>query len=307
MNLSPEISTKILWLFPYLTDVIELSGAKNLKEALRDDLTEQELEELVTSFDVVGDIAIIKIPDLLLGKKERIGEALMEVHGNVDTVLRQVGPVNGEHRTRELEVIAGEEKAETVHKEYGCSFKVDLSKVYFSPRLARERYRVAGKVESGEVVTNMFAGVGCYSVLMAKHSKPEKVYSIDKNPAAVEYMRHNVRVNKVGGTVIPIQGDARKVIENNLGGSSDRVLMPLPDFARDFFDVALQALKPEGGRIHFYDYGEEPDPFESPLEFVKGEVLKRTVQLEEKRIVRSYAPEVYHVVLDLKISPVKGS
>lgn len=279
----------------------KMGDPKNLQEAMREVLTEEELEELGTSFDIVGDIAVIKFPETLSDKKEEIGKALMQVHAHLNTVLWQTGPVSGELRTRDLEVIAGEPKTETVHKEHGCSFKVDLADVYFSPRLAHERYQVVRQVEPGEVVTNMFAGVGCYSILMAKHANPEKVYSIDKNEFAVKYMRHNIRINKVGDVVIPISGDARAVIEEYLLGKSDRVLMPLPDFARDFFDVALRSLKSDGGIIHLYGYGEEPDLFEPSLKFARKAASTREVELKDKRVVRSYGPNLYHVVLDLEI------
>lgn len=275
---------------------------KNLCDALRGKLSERELRGLGRAFDVVGDVAVIKIPDLLLPKKHLIGEALMEVHGNLRTVLRQAGPVGGEFRTRELEVIAGEPRTETVHREHGCSFRVDLAQTYFSPRLASDRLRIARLVRPGEVVVNMFAGVGCYSVVTARHSQVGKVYSIDKNPAAVEYMRDNVRINKAGARVVPIRGDAREVIEGHLKGNADRVLMPLPEFARDFLDAALLALKPSGGVIHFYDFGQDPDPFGPSLEFVRGQAGGRKIELVNSRILRSYAPKVYHVVLDLSIS-----
>lgn len=274
---------------------------KDLHEAMKGKLTEEELEELGTSFDIVGDIAVVKLPDSILHRKKEIGEGLMEVHGHLKTVLRQTSPVGGEYRTRNLEVIAGESKTETTHKEYGCTFNVDLSEVYFSPRLAHERSRIADQVESGEVVTNLFAGVGCYSILIAKHSDPEKVYSIDKNEAAVSYMKKNIRMNKVSAMVIPIEGDAREAVEEHLEGTSNRVLMPLPEFARDFYDVALQALNQAGGIIHFYDYGEEPSPYKDPWDFVQEKTEKRDIELIGKRIVRSYAPNLYHVVLDLKV------
>ncbi len=278
-----------------------MNKPKNLQEALKDKLSEEELSELGTSFDIVGDIGVIKLPDSLLEKKRIIGEALLSVHTHLSTVLLQTSPVSGEFRTRDLEVIAGEEKTETAHKEYGCTFKVDLSKVYFSPRLSNERYRIAKLVNSGEIVTNMFSGVGCYSIVMAKHSDPEKVYSIDKNRHAVEYMEENVRINKVGGAVVPVLGDAEEVINKHLRGKSDRVLMPLPDFARDFLDSALLTLKPTGGVIHFYDLGEEPNVFDPSLDFVENFVSGREIELKNKRIVRSYAPNLYHVVLDLEV------
>jgi tRNA (guanine37-N1)-methyltransferase len=275
---------------------------KNMYEALEGKLGERELRELGRAFDVIGDIAVIKIPEPLLPKKHLIGEALMKVHGNLRTVLRQKGPVSGEFRTRELEVIAGEPRTETVHREHGCSFRVDLAQTYFSPRLASERLRIARLVGRDEVVVNMFAGVGCYSIVIARHGQAEKVYSIDKNPTAVEYMRHNVRINKVGACVVPVQGDAREVIKKYLKGGADRVLMPLPEFARDFLDAALLALKPNGGVIHFYDFGHEPDLFGPSLEFARKQAGGRKIELVNSRVVRSYAPKIYHVVLDLSVS-----
>jgi len=273
---------------------------KDLREELKGQLSDEEIRQF-RAFDVVGDIAVIKLPEKLLSEKHLIGQALMQVHNNVRTVLNQISPVRGEFRTRELEVIAGEPRTETIYREGGCSFKVDLAKAYFSPRLAIERLRVAKLVKSGEVVTNLFAGVGCYSVLIAKYRKANRVYSIDKNPAAFDYMRENIRINKVGDVVVPILGDARDVVENRLAGQADRVLMPLPELARNFFDVALKALKPSGGIIHFYDFGQEPDIFGPSLEFVRAAAASRGLKttLLGARKIRSYATRCYHIVLDL--------
>jgi len=220
-----------------------MDGQKSLKSSLKDKLPQDKVGDIPTSFDVVGDIAVIKVPGSLENHKKMIGEELLKVQGNVNTVLHQSGPVSGEFRTRELEVIAGEEKTETTHREHGCSFKVDLDEVYFSPRLAHERNRISQKVSQGEVVTNMFAGVGCYSILSAVNSDPEKVYSIDKNAKAVEYMKENIRINKVSDKVIPVEADAAEVIEEHLRDVSDRIFMPLPEFAKDFLSDAVKSLK----------------------------------------------------------------
>ena len=277
---------------------------RNLREALKGQLTDEELKQLGRAFNIVGNIAVVKLPDGLLPKKHLIGEALMQVHRHVRTVLRQTSAVRGEFRTRELELIAGEPETETTYHESGCSFKVDLAKVYFSPRLAHERLRIAQLVKPGEIVTNLFAGVGSYSVVIAKHGQASRVYSIDKNPAAFDYMCTNIRINKVGDRVMPILGDAREVVETHLKGNADRVLMPLPELAREFFDVALLALKPEGGVVHFYDFGKEPELFKPSLEFARAAAAAkgRKVELLENRAIRSYATRVYHIVLDLKLS-----
>jgi len=276
---------------------------KDIREALRGELMDEELAQL-RAFDIVGDVAVIKIPEKLLPKKLAIGRALMQVHTRLRTVLNQVGPVGGEFRTRELEVIAGEPSMEATHHESGCTFKTDLAQVYFSPRLAYERLRIAKLVRSGEVVTNLFAGVGCYSIVIARLSGATKIYSIDKNPVAIKYMKENIRINKVGDRVVPILGDARDVVEKQLVGKSDRVIMPLPELARKFFDVALRALKPTGGIIHFYDFGEAPDIFSPSLDFARQAAAEKNfvVELLSSRAIRSYAPRCHHIVLDLSIS-----
>ena len=276
--------------------------SNDLRESLKGHLSDEELKQF-RAFDVVGDIAVVKLPKTLLPKKHVIGRALIGVQKNIRTVLNQTSPVKGEFRTRELEVIAGEQKTETFYREAGCVFNVDLAKAYFSPRLATERLRIAKLVRPGEVVTNLFAGVGSYSVVIAKHSKAAVIYSIDINPYAFEYMQTNIRINKAGGRAIAILGDAREVVEDKLAGKADRVLMPLPELSHEFFDVALAALKPSGGIVHFYDFGQEPDIFGPSLDFVRSFAAEGglDVNLLDSRKVRSYATRCYHVVLDLGI------
>ncbi len=274
----------------------------DLREALRGQLSDDELNQF-RAFDVVGDIAVIKLPEALLPKKHLIGRALIEVQRNIRTVLNQTSPVKGEFRTRDLEIVAGEPKTETTYHEAGCVFKVDLATAYFSPRLATERLREARLVKPGEVVTNLFAGVGSYSIIMARHSKATTIYSIDINPSAFEYMETNIRINRAGDCVVAMLGDAREVVRDKLTGKADRVLMPLPELSHEFFSVALAALKPSGGIVHFYDFGEEPDIFGPPLEFAKSAAARVGMEAEllEARKLRSYATRCYHVVLDLRI------
>ena len=140
----------------------------------------------------------------------------MQTQKRVKTVLRQASPVSGDLRLRKLEWVAGEKKTETIHREHGCAFKVNLEKCYFSPRLSYERMRIVQQVQPGEVIVNMFAGVGCYSILIAKHSQASKIYSIDLNPEAVKYMLVNTQLNKVQNRVVVIKGDAKNVIQQKL-------------------------------------------------------------------------------------------
>lgn len=279
----------------------------DLKAKLSEVLSEQELKMLYSSFDIIGDIAILKLPRALEDKGAIIAEAVMQINKHVRTVLCQTSPVSGEYRLRELRWLGGERKTETIHKEHGCLFKVDLAKCYFSPRLLYERMRIARQVKPGEVIVNMFAGVGCFSIIIAKHSGAKKIYSIDINPNAVRYMQINISLNKVDDIVEAIEGDSKEVILSRLRGVADRVLMPLPEKAYEYLDYALMALKPSGGIIHYYDF-EHADRNEDPIAKVAEKVLKKLSSIGVNsnitfaRVVRTVGPRWYQVVLDILIT-----
>lgn len=269
-------------------------------------LTQDELGALAKSVDIVGDIAIIKVPPELDEKKKVVAEAVMAVNRNVRTVLNQASPVSGELRTRNLEWVAGEKKTETTYREHGCAFRVNLSEVYFSPRLSFERIRVAKLVREGEVVVNMFAGVGCFSIVAAKHSRASMVYSIDINSKAAKLMEENIALNRLEGRVEAILGDAKEVVEKRFRETSNRVLMPLPAKAYQYLDVACLALKSEGGFIHYYDFIHSRRKGEA-IEKVADKIEERLTllgmrpEVASSRVVRTVGPNWYQVVLDIKI------
>jgi len=284
---------------------------KDLKSLLAGKLEPWELRLLYKSYDIVGDIAVIRVPESLKQRGEIIAEAIMQTHKRVKAVWRQVGPVSGDFRLRKLEWVAGERKTETIHKEHGCLFKVDLEKCYFSPRLAYERTRIAQLVQAGEIVVNMFAGVGCYSIVIARHSEAKKIYSIDINQIAVRCMQENVKLNKVEERVVPVQGDAKKVVEEELRNVADRIIMPLPERAYEYLDCAIQSLKQTGGWIHYYDF-EHAKKNENPVEKIESKVSKKLQILGVDfnapfgRIVRLTGPNWYQVVLDMKVKRMES-
>jgi tRNA (guanine37-N1)-methyltransferase len=221
-------------------------------------------------------------------------------------VLFQPGSIDGIFRLRKLDYILGEKKTRTIHKEYNCLFLVDLERCYFSPRLSHERLRVLKEAKPKEIVVNMFAGVGCFSILLAKWIKSTKIYSIDINPIAIQFMQENIRLNRVYGKVIPLLGDAKIIIGKKLQGLADRVLMPLPERAFEYLSSALLSLKKSGGWIHYYAF-EYAKKTASPTDKTKIKVSKKLLSLGVlydipfSRIVRSIGPNWYQVVIDIKI------
>ncbi|HDQ06021.1 MAG TPA: class I SAM-dependent methyltransferase family protein [Candidatus Bathyarchaeota archaeon] len=284
--------------------MVPLKG--NLKTVLADKLEPQQLKQIYKTYDIVGDVAIVRVPEPHKHLSKLIAEAIMDTHREVKSVWRQVSSVSGVHRLRGLEFLLGEKTTETRYKEHGCVYKTDLRKAYFSPRLSYERLRIAKLVQRGEVVLNMFAGVGCYSISIAKHSQPLKVYSVDVNSSAVKYLRENIRLNRVADVVVPIQGDAKRVTEQQLQNVADRVLLPLPERAYEYLDYAMLALKPAGGCIHFYgfEYANNKENAVKKAETKVSEKLRRlcrAFQVEFGRIVRPIGPRWYQVVLDIHV------
>ncbi len=272
-----------------------------LKKVLEDVLTVKENDELISAFDQIGDIIIVRIPESLLSKKKIIGQALLDQVKIVRSVFYQASAVEGDFRTRDLEIIAGEDNTETEYKEFGCKFTVDVKNAFFSPRLSTERERIANLIQDGEVVTNMFAGIGMFSIMAAKKNNCT-VYSIDINPVASKLCERNIGLNKMIGKVISINGDASEIVKKQLMNKSDRTLMLLPERSDEFLESAVNTTK-NGGIIHYYshihadkksDAGKLSEEHYLKITPVKSEILK-------SKIVRAVGPRYYQTVVDVKI------
>ena len=277
---------------------------KTLVEVLENQLPPHLLASLPRALDTVGDIAIIEIPPELKTHESFIGQAILKTHKNIRTVLAKVGAVSGTYRLREFDIIAGEHRTNTVHKEYGCKYYVDIAKMYFSPRLSYEHNRVASLVQKDETVVDLFVGVGPFSVLIAKNNEDAKVYAVDINPEAIEFLKRNIRLNRAENRVYPILGDAKQVIEDKLLGVADRVIMNLPETAIEFIDAACRATKSAGGTVHFYGFIRLPDSLEN-MKLRFSEAVEKAGRKVDRfffaKTIRETAPYEWQIVLDAKI------
>ena len=275
-----------------------------LREALKQLLDQNELEELSCAFDTIGGIIIIKIPESLNQKKRLIAEVLLQKVNNVYSVFCQTSGVHGDYRLRNLEFLAGINSHLTYYKENGCTFKIDVANAYFSPRLSTERMRIANMVEENEVIVNLFGGVGTYSVLIARGNKTAKVYSIDSNIFAHELCIENSMINKVSDRVISLFGDAKLVVNNRLKGKATRVLMPLPEKAREFVDEAVYSLINGEGKVHFFAHvkanSKKDAIYKGTVE--TNDAFKRyKISIDGVRVVREVGPRLYQIVSDVNV------
>ncbi|MGQ9588387.1 MAG: class I SAM-dependent methyltransferase [Thermoplasmata archaeon] len=280
---------------------VETAEFKEIEEQVKDyrvlvDVPDELRPLLPSSYDTLGSIAIVKMADEIVKYAPQIGRAIIAAQKSIRTVCLDSGVVD-QFRTRDIRIVAGEKSTETVHKEYGMAFKMDLSKVFFSPRLATERETVAKQVQPGEVVVDMFAGIGPFSIIIAKTRAPRAVYAIDLNPDAIAFMKENIAINKVK-SVTPILGDAREEIAKL--EKADRIIMNLPHDASGFVADAIRSLKP-GGIVHYYEIMEEGQ-VQSRLDSLRDIAMREGRVMKElaRRRVKSYSPTMNFYGFDLQ-------
>jgi len=266
-------------------------------------LTPAEILGYEPSLERLGDIVILDEDDD--GRAREIADAVMASDVPCETVLNRASPIEGELRVRRWDVLAGTD-TETVHREYGHEFLLDVAEVYFSPRLATERHRVIEQVDAGESVVDMFAGVGPYAVPMA--ARGADVVACDLNERAVEYLRENAARNGVADRVTAVAGDVRDLVGGGGGDAvddadaADRLVMNLPHSADEFLDTAV-ALAGEECVLHYYDIQHEDDPFGPGTRAIRAAAGDEyAVDVETERVVKSYAPHEYNVCLDVRLT-----
>ena len=249
--------------------------------------------------DVVGDIAIVRLTDFSPSEKKKVAGALLEELRNVRVVLEQRGGIEGEYRLRSLHHLGGEKRTATVHRENGCQFRVDVAKCYFSPRLSTERLRVASAVKPGERVLNMFAGVGPFSIPIAK-LKGAKLLSCEVNEFAAGLHVENDRLNKVEKLVEVVNADATdlpKITKQRF----DRVLMPHPSEADRFLPTALAMVK-KRGVVHYYRHvlGKDENEATAALGEELSSLLPKKTRFATRR-VREGGPRWVEMVSEIRV------
>lgn len=269
------------------------------RDLLKKILTPDELTKVKTAYDIVGSIAILEIDDELRSKEKKIGQAMLDSHNSVYTVVRKDAGHEGELRTQKMKYLAGVKTFVTTHIENGCTFEFDISKTYFSVRLSHERKRILKLVKPNEDVLVMFSGVGPYPIEISKHTKAKSVVAIELNKYAHNQALINIVKNKVSN-VLALQGDVRAVTPE-LNKQFDRILMPLPKSAGDFLDVALSAAK-ENANFHFYDFQHENE-FHLSSAKIRNACMKNKKKCQIIRIVKcgQSSPREFRICVDFSI------
>lgn len=268
---------------------------RSISEGLKDKLTNEEIKDLKTSFDIIGDLTLVEIPAKLEKHKLTIGKVVLDFT-KTKSVFMKKSEIKGITRTREIELISGEDNSKTIHKEHGIKLALDIKNVYFSPRLATERKRVEEEVNEGELILDMFTGVGPYPILIAKNKNVE-IWGVDINKIAIDYLKENININKLKGIIHPINNDINEVEFKEL--KFNRVIMNLPQTAYNFLDLAFSLIE-YNGVIHYYEIA---NSYESIINRIDKIAIKhdKKVEILNKRKVKSTSPCMWHIGIDLKI------
>lgn len=277
---------------------------RSLHDSIGHELPAELMRLLPRSYDLIGDIAILELDNKLAEYASIIAKGVLRLNPHVRLVVRKVGDVSGEYRVGDFEIVAGDGSTETTYREFSNPMRLDVSSVYFSPRLSSERMRVANQIKEHERVLDMFAGVGPYTILIAKKHPSVTIYSIDINPQAIRYLKENLLLNHVADRVIPYLGDARNVVSEHVKNMATRVIMNLPTEAADFIDVALNALRVDGGILHFYSFASRGEKVENIAESISKIVKENGRRVESvgfSKVLKEISSNRVQVALDLNV------
>lgn len=271
-----------------------------LKQYLKDLLSKSELKELVCSYDVVGDIAITIIPETLKHKESIVGQAILESNRKIKVVAKRVGYYGGEYRTIPLQIIAGAERKETVVKEFGLRFRLNVETVYYSVRSGSERRRIASLVQEGESVLVLFSGVAPYPLVLSKYSQAARIVGIEKNPEAHAYAMHNLTLNKKCQNIVLLNEDAGALLPA-VSQKYDRIIMPLPAGGERYLPAAIDVLR-SGGWLHFYDF-QQQGQFERSIDKIARACSAVDRREEQAEIIQCghSAPRTYRICVDARV------
>lgn len=261
-------------------------------------------KKYIPSFQSIGSISLVKFPRksrIPLSTKKKIATLILRKMPNIKTICEIYG-VFGELRKPKIRFLGGMKNHETIHRENGISYCIDVSKLMFSKGNLFEKQRIVHKIRAGETIVDMFSGIGYFSLGIAKFSNPEKIISIEKNPVSFKYLKKNIILNKIS-KVYAIKGDCRKVSKNSeYQGIADRILMGYLPKTWKFLPAAFSFAKPHC-IVHYHDTFFEKDLWKGPDSILKDAAKKFgfDIKIIERRKVKSFAPKVWHVVIDFEI------
>jgi tRNA wybutosine-synthesizing protein 2 len=281
-------------------------------------LTGIDARLIPSSYQIIGDIMLMKFPKIKSGEKKRkIAEAAVKILPYVKTVC-EIREVSGKFREPVVNVLLGT-RTETIHTENGIKYKLDVSKVMFSKGNVNERKRIIPMVVEGENIVDMFAGIGYFSLGLSKFTKAREILAVEKNPVAYSYFAENIMLNNASN-INAMQGDCA-IAAGSINSYADRIVMGYfaggkfsaesqkaghsDDFpgTEEFLKYALMMAR-SPCTIHFHNIYRAKELWAGPPQHIEEACKKAgfAFKIVTKKKVKSYAPGVWHIVIDFVVS-----
>ena len=264
-----------------------------LKEQLRGTIPDEALYSVSDHFDVIGDIAVISIPQELSDYRQIIAQGITSHSRNIRTVLNKVTKVAGERRTAGYEILTGNTTV-TLHHEFGFAYRLDVSRVFFNTGLAYERMRVVNQVEYGERIFVPFCGVGPFAIPAS--AKMAEVVAVEQNPDAFRWLEENISLNKVKKNITAIEGNAFNTCQLP-HRQFDRIIIPAPYGMDEILDI-FSPLVIQSGMIHLYTFKTQNE-----IPALIENYAQKGFDVAYYKSCGSVAPGVSRWVFDLVYSP----
>ncbi len=258
-------------------------------------LSEQERSLLPDKWEIAGDVATVKLDRSLYKYADLLGKAYADAIG-VSSVLADVSGVSGEFRVPDMRLLYGH-TGESIKVQNRIKYCFDVTKVMFASGNLVERGRMETLDCRGETVVDMFAGIGYFTLPLAKFSGAKKVFACEKNPDSYRFLVKNIALNEVQDIVVPLLGDNRDIAGK---GFADRILMGYVQTTSLFVPKALYKEK-KGCIIHYHDTFPTGKESENVNRIFTDNCGPDGYEILSIREVKSFAPSVSHYVADVKV------
>ncbi len=216
--------------------------------------------------------------------------------------IGRVSEIVGEKREPTVELVLGEDDW-VIRRENGIDYGYNLTKCMFSAGNVNERRRMGEVAKQDEVVLDLYAGIGYYTLPILVQSQVNHVHCCEWNTNSVKALESNLKINDVSDRCSVYVGDNR-ITGDGLKGIADRVILGLLPSSQGGYSVAMQSLSESGGMLHIHGVA----PAKDYSAWVGG-ILDELRSIDMHRIVnetalirvKSYAPHWDHVVLDVSV------
>ncbi|NXG69946.1 TRM5 methyltransferase, partial [Baryphthengus martii] len=236
-----------------------------------------EGQDVTSGFSRVGHIAHLNLRDHQLPYRHLIGQVIIDKNPGITCVVNKTSIIDSTYRNFQMEVLAGESNLVTKVKENNIAYELDFSKVYWNPRLSTEHGRIVELLKPGDVLFDVFAGIGPFAIPAAK--KKCRVFANDLNPESYSWLLHNCKLNKVDNRIEAFNMDGRDFllgpVREELSKellllkeqkTSCHIVMNLPAMAIKFLDGFRHLLAGEPcstaglPTVHCYAFSKHDDP-----------------------------------------------